>query len=70
MPIRFPVFHVLAAVKFYDQAMVYTTKVHDVWTYGILAPELGCGEFPTPYPHPKMAFGICLTPSQIACKGG
>jgi hypothetical protein len=42
---------VLAAIKFYDQAMVYTAEVHDVWTDGILAPELGGGEFPTPYPH-------------------
>jgi len=60
---------VLAAVKFDDQALVYTTEIHDVWTYRILAPELGCGEFSTPYPHPKMAFGIGLTPAQIARKG-
>jgi hypothetical protein len=69
-PIRIRVLHVLAAIKFYDQAMVYTAEVHDVWTYGILAPELGGGEFPTPYPHPKMAFRIRLTPAQIARKAG
>ena len=46
-PIRIRVLHVLAAIKFYDQAMVYTAEVHDVWTYGILAPELGGGEFPS-----------------------
>ena len=29
-PIRIRVLHVLAAIKFYDQAMVYTAEVHDV----------------------------------------
>jgi hypothetical protein len=69
LPICIHVLQVLAAVKFDDQAMVHTTEIHDVWSYGILAPELGSGEFSTPYPHPKMAFGIGLTPAQIARKG-
>jgi hypothetical protein len=33
LPICIHVFQVLPAVKFDDQAMVYRTESHDVWTY-------------------------------------
>ena len=33
LPICIHVFQVLAAVKFDDQAMVYRTEIHDLWTY-------------------------------------